>query len=202
MRAVDRYVIRFVIAFSTASFLVGLLSWSRGSGTGTIPMASLALLMHLVVHALFGAAVALPTGRRGPIFTMAISAVLIDVDHLASYLGWPVPPRTSHSLFFLVLAPCLMGALARRGWLGNAVSPLMTSSLAFSTVLAHLAWDALSGGETRVPLWLPFSNAPFIMTAAVGLGLEVMAVAIISAAVLADRRRARSRRRLSQSLSI
>jgi hypothetical protein len=197
----DRFVFRFVFAFTAASFLFGLLSWSRGSGNGSLPTASLALLVHLFVHGLFGIAVALPTGRRGPILAMALSAVLIDVDHLANYIGWPVPPRTSHSLFFLVLAPCILGLLARSGWLGTKVSPTMAASMAFSAVLAHLAWDALSGGETRVPLWLPFSNAPFTMNAVVGFGLELAAVAVMSAATVTERRTTRHRRRLSTSTS-
>src|SRR5581483_8641982 len=96
------FMIRFVVVFTTLSFLVSLLSWSRAVGLPHFPMAGPALAIHMIIHGLYGGIAALPTRRRGTMAAMALSAMLIDVDHLAYMLGWPVPSRTSHSLFFIV----------------------------------------------------------------------------------------------------
>jgi hypothetical protein len=148
----------------------------------------------MAFHAFYGAVAALPTRRRDAIVTMAVSAMLIDVDHLAYYLGLPIPPRTSHSLMFLVLAPIVMGVCARAGVLGRDITPRMAASMALSVVMAHLAWDTLTGGETRVPFWLPFSRTQIVLSAPIGTLLEVGAVAIVWLAASAESAHTRLRR--------
>jgi hypothetical protein len=162
-------------------------------GLGHLPTASTALVMHVAVHGFYGALAALPTRRHGPIIAMALGAILIDVDHLAWYVGWPVPPRTNHSLFFLVLAPLLMAVVARAGLLGPGGTPRLAAAMAVSTVLAHLAWDALTGGEARVPFWLPVSARQVPVSPSVGAMLELTAVAVMWVAATADEARSRWR---------
>jgi len=162
-----------------ASFVVSLLSWSHGIGLGQFPAATTGILLHLAFHAVYGAIAAVPTRRRATIIAMALSALAIDLDHLAYYLGWPVPPRASHSLFFLVLAPILMALAARFGLLGREMSPRMAAGMALATVMSHLAWDAVTAGETRIPFWLPFSVRPVLFSTATGAMLEVGAAVVM-----------------------
>ncbi len=183
-----QFAIRFTLAFTSASFLLSLLSWSLSPGHGHFPIAGAALIFHMSVHAVYGAVAAVPTRRREVVVAMALCAMLIDVDHLAYFLGWPVPPRTSHSALFLLVAPTLMGLAARAGLLGRVVSPRLAASMGFSTVLAHLAWDAVTANETRIPLWLPFSTTLFPLSGTVGGILELIAIGLMWLAALADAR--------------
>jgi len=187
------FALRFSIVFSAVSFLVSLLSWGRGGGLGTFPDASPVLLLHMAIHAFYGAVAALPTRRRGPIIAMAVSAMMIDVDHVAYYLGWPVPPRTSHSLFFLFLAPMVMALAARMSLLGHKTSPRMAAGMALGIILAHLAWDALTGGDARVPFWLPISARQVPLPSTLGATLELAAVSLIWFAATAEQARTRWR---------
>jgi hypothetical protein len=134
----------------------------------------------MLLHAVYGGLAGLPSRRRNVVLAMAGSAMLIDVDHLAYYLGWPVPPRTSHSLCFLVLAPIIMSLAARSGILGADGSPRLAASMGLATVMAHLAWDALTGGEAQVPFWLPVSATPVALSSAIGILLEIGAVAVMA----------------------
>ncbi len=186
------FAVRFVVAFTAASFVVSLLSWSRSAG-GYIPNVGTSVLIHMVVHAVFGAVAALPTRRPGPILAMATCSMLIDIDHLAYFLGWPVPTRGSHSLLFLVVGPTLMAAMARAGLFGKGASPRLAAGMAFSATLAHLAWDAFTGSEARAPLWLPFSTVPFALSATLGSMLEIVAVAVMWLTTLSEGRRSRPR---------
>ena len=153
-----------------------------------------ALVFHMAVHAAFGAVAAAPTRNRWVIGALACSAMLIDVDHIASFLGWPVPGRGSHSVTFLVLAPVVLGVSARQGWLGRGAPVHLAAAMAFSTVLAHVAWDAVSATESRIPMLLPLESTGFALGGAVAAALEVVAVATMGVAARVEARRTPSAR--------
>ena len=134
-----------------------------------------------MVHAFYGAVAGLPTRRRDCVAAIAVAAMLIDVDHLGFYLGWPVPTRASHSLLFLCAAPVLLVMVARAGLLGRRIRPRLAGSMAFSIVLAHLAWDMIAGGEANMPFLLPFSTArlptlPSVIPILAAIALQTAAV--------------------------
>jgi hypothetical protein len=74
------FPIWFVVVFTSASFLVSL-----AAGHGHFPAAAPALIFHMAVHAIFGAMAAAPTRRLDVVLAMALSAMLVDVDHLARF---------------------------------------------------------------------------------------------------------------------
>ena len=78
-------------------------------------------------------------------------AVLIDVDHLVWYLGFPVPGRPNHSFAFAVVAALILGALFKNG---NAFNRRL-AGIVMGSFFAHLAVDLFQ--RDALPLFMPFT---------------------------------------------
>ncbi len=93
------------------------------------------------------------------VFTV-FTSVLIDLDHTPYFLGIPVPPRVSHSLFFLLPSTIIYQTMFKEGKL--TVTWITSFTL-------HISLDNL-----RVPILSPFLLSPeppqklipFLITAA------------------------------------
>jgi hypothetical protein len=178
-------IILFSITFAAASLLFSLLSWGRAGPEPRpemLPYLSGGLL-DLVEHAVLGSIAALPTRRKLAIIICALGAVLIDVDHIGFVLGLPMQGRPSHGVTFAAVVFLIAFLLARKGILGRQIQPLVLGSLAFASVMAHLAWDAIDGGA-NFPLCMPFSSRLMFVSPFGGVLLELGAAVLVWAATM------------------
>lgn len=193
---------RFTVAFAVAALCFGALSWGRSGAAYQLPDFARAFLaghgallffaafvVHMGVHAAFGALAALPTGRPHLIGATATASMLLDSDHIGGFLALPMLMRASHSVGFLAMAPLVLPGvmLGRRGF-----TPVTTAALTLGAVLSHLSWDALS--SPGIPFLYPFTITTYAPSLARSAALEGVAVAIVALGVLLDP----ARRRLSR----
>ena len=186
-----RFTVIFTAAFTISSFLFSFLSWGQ-----TVPGSSViselktdvpGLLGHMAAHALLGALAALSTLSVAPVLTAALGAMFIDVDHIGYYLELPMEGRASHSLLFAMSSGVLVFWLTRRGWFGREVPPLVASSIAVASVLAHIALDSITG-DPFIPVWMPFYRGLVTVPPPVGVLIEAIAVIAVWAATIAPYR--------------
>jgi hypothetical protein len=78
-------------------------------------------------------------------------SLLIDADHLASALNFPVLPRLAHSVFFALFTGVIMSYALRRGKRPDFRFLLVTIGGVFS----HLSFDVLAGSG-QFPILSPF----------------------------------------------
>jgi len=105
-------------------------------------------------HILFGVVAALPTLDPGLVLLCGAESILIDSDHLLTFLDFPVEVRLAHSITFALVAPLALSYLVRGDRRLNPWVFLVT----LSAFAAHLAFDVYAGNGL-VPLLTPFSVA-------------------------------------------
>ena len=180
-----RFIVVFTAAFTFSSFLFSFLSWGqtfpKSPGIPQLETDFTGLLVHMGEHAALGALAALPTRRSAPILTVALCAMLIDVDHIGYFTGLPMEGRANHSITFAIISPIAMSLLARKGAFGRDFTPVIAGSLALATVLAHLALDTMTN-DPLIPIWSPFSEVYVAVPYTVGILLEIIAIILVWAA--------------------
>ncbi|MBM2831876.1 MAG: hypothetical protein HW414_928 [Dehalococcoidia bacterium] len=177
-----RFIVVFTAAFTFSSFLFSFLSWGqaipKSPGIPQLESDFTGLLVHMGIHAALGALAALPTRRASFILTVSLCAMLIDVDHTGSFLGLPMEGRANHSVLFALVAPLIISTLSYKGFLGKNITPMVGGSLALASVLAHVAFDIISG-DPDIPIWSPFTAIPVTIPYFVGILLEIFAFFIV-----------------------
>lgn len=178
----------YVLAFAGSSFAFSLVSWDAvpagGVGFGQ-PLAP--LLVHGMVHVIFGAQAALASWRWDVVLTGGLIALVLDADHIGHYAGLPMSGRGSHAILFFLLAALVLGAMASRGWLGSRMGPALASGLALAAGISHIAVDAFVG-RSGFPLFAPLSFQHIDISVAWGFALQFLAIVIVWLAAVMDRR--------------
>jgi len=83
-------------------------------------------------------------------------SLLIDADHLASALNFPVLPRLAHSVFFALFTGVIISYALRREKRPDFRFLLVT----IGGVLSHLSYDVLAGNG-QFPILSPFYLGSF-----------------------------------------
>lgn len=166
------------LGFTLLSLAYSMATWGLGTGRPWQPHPDLNLFVHGLSHSLAGAVLVLPARRWDLILLGAAMPVLIDIDHFGLLFGWPVLPRASHSLGFLLLAPVALGFIATR--LGHC-APLLVAAVAMGGVAAHITWDTLAT-PSGMPFWFPLEPEIVKLPGWLGLLLGLAAAASIALA--------------------
>ena len=147
-------VAAFYTGLSLAYSLVGFLYFQPGSHYHEYLFGKLAI--EIGGHYLFGFLAALPLLDLDLALLTGALAVLIDIDHLFSALGYNVSGRPDHSILFLIVSTAFILYVAVR----MGVSSKLLTKLAFVpaiTLFAHLSYDVFAQSGSTFQLFIPFS---------------------------------------------
>lgn len=136
-------------------------------------------------HLLFGFLAALPTRKTSLMGTSALLAILIDADHLLYYIGLSSEGRPSHSFIFIIVAMLAIAVALRLVGSRNFTSA-QVALLVMTGILAHLAFDSITGGG--MPLLFPLTKAEYIPGPTGGVLFEAAALVSGIACVFAGSR--------------
>ncbi len=145
-----------------AIYLLAALLWSLfGLLSPTTPLHyreySLTLLaIEVMGHLAFGFLAGVFTFDPALALVCTGESLLIDADHFASALNFPVLPRLAHSVFFALVTGLIISYALRRGKRPDFRFLLVT----VSAVLSHLSYDVLAGSG-QFPILSPFYLGSF-----------------------------------------
>jgi hypothetical protein len=141
---------------------------------------------HLAELAAFGLLLGIGSmviyGRRGlpMVFLITTLTVLLDIDHLPVYLGYPEPIRPAHSIVFIVIA---LAATA------ITIKALDVDLIVLSAFMGHLAVDT--------GLFAPYSPISFVYVQLNPYRLPLVAGAVLCALAAGAVSRKRQRDRVT-----
>lgn len=180
----------FYTVLSLAYSSVGFLYYQPGSHYHEYRFGLLAI--EIGGHYLFGFLAALPLLDLDLALLTGSLAILIDVDHIFSALGFNVSGRPDHSILFLIVSTAFIIYLAVR----MRVSQKLLTKLAFVgaiALLAHLAYDVFAQSGSTFQLFIPFSYEEIAVPDYSWILFEVAAIfTAIFAPYLANKQRSRS----------
>ena len=189
----------FYTGLSLLYSLVGFLYYQPGSHYHEYQLGKLAI--EIGGHYLFGFLAALPLLDLDLALLTGALAILIDVDHILSALGFNVSGRPDHSIVFLIVSTAFIGYVSVR----MHVSSKLLTKLTFVGVialLAHLSYDVFAQSGSTFQLFIPFSFQEIAVPDYSWIILE--AAAIITSLValyLSSRIRDRRKKVVSSDLS-
>ncbi len=186
-RAAPSDFLVILASYMALSVAFSLFAWSDHlSAPRGLPHVGLAAMgAEIGGHLLFGFLAALPTRRASLMGTGALLAILIDADHLLYYLGLSNVGRPSHSFIFMIAA-MLAIAVAVRLFGSRNLTSAQVALLVMTGVLAHFAFDSITGGG--MPLLFPLTNAEYIPGPTGGVLFEAAALVAGIACAFAGRR--------------
>lgn len=161
-----------IFLYGTLSFLFSIIGvFLPFHSPSDNPLAS-ATLQHIIGHIIWGMMAAFVTLSFRYIFLSGFFALILDADHLVSFLGVDVVIRMGHSIpFAIVSAICMVLIFRKRDYLLGAIS--------FGAVFSHMSFDTLRGSGT-FPIFTPFSeyvtnfnNIDWILLQLVAIGVIV-----------------------------
>ncbi len=144
----------FYTALSLTYSLIGFVYYQPGSHYHEYRLGKLAI--EIGGHYLFGFLAALPLLDLDLALLTGALAILIDVDHILSALGFNVSGRPDHSLLFLMVSTAFIAYIAVR----LRVSTRLWIKLVFVgaiALFAHLAYDVFAQSGSTFQLFIPFS---------------------------------------------
>jgi uncharacterized membrane protein len=148
----------FYTGLSLAYSFIGFLYYQPGSHYHEYEFAKLAI--EIGGHYLFGFIAALPLMDLDIALLTGALAILIDIDHILSALGYSVSGRPDHSILYLIVSTSFILYLGTRLRLSNQ----LLAKLLFVgpiTLLAHLSYDVFAAGGTTFQILIPFSYQEF-----------------------------------------
>ncbi len=135
------------------------------------PLAS-ATLQHIIGHIIWGMMTAFVTLSFRYIFLSGFFALILDADHLVSFIGVDVVTRMGHSIpFAIISAVCMVLIFKKRDYLLGSIS--------FGAVFSHMAFDTLRGSGT-FPIFTPFSEYVTNFNSIDWILLQLVAIGIIA----------------------
>jgi hypothetical protein len=179
------------VTFSFAYSFIGFIHYQPGSHYHEYSPAKLAV--EVGGHLIFGFVASIPfLNLRISMLTTAF-AILIDVDHILSAIGFDVSGRPDHSILFAALSSVFIVYLAVK----MNVSKESTIKLAFVgavTVLAHLSYDVFASNGSSFQLFIPFSFVTINFSDNTWIILEVAAIVLAIVATLTSKLSSKSQR--------
>jgi hypothetical protein len=154
---------KFVLILTIALFytglslfysLIGFLYYQPGSHYHEYQLGKLAI--EIGGHYLFGFLAALPLLDLDLALLTGALAILIDVDHVLSALGFNISGRPDHSILFLIVSTAFITYISVR----MGVPQKLFTKLAFVgaiALFAHLSYDVFAQSGTTFQLFIPFS---------------------------------------------
>ena len=178
-----KFILVNSIIFGLASFVFSLIggffpSSEHSSIIGNPLEVSQISLEHVVGHTFWGAIIGLGTLSIRYIVLGGSFAILLDADHLLQFLDIELIARMSHSIPFAVLASIVFFIVLRG-------KDLRICAIAFSAVLAHIAFDTFLadvafGSNAKFPLFSPFMLEGVKFQGLDWLGIEIIGVGIVA----------------------
>ncbi|HXQ91397.1 MAG TPA: hypothetical protein VN739_00215 [Nitrososphaerales archaeon] len=151
----------FYTALSLAYSLIGFLYYQPGSHYHEYEFTKLAI--EIGGHYLFGFIAALPLMDLDIALLTGALAILIDIDHVLSAVGYSVSGRPDHSVLYLIVSTSFILYLGTKLRLSNE----LLAKLLFVgpiTLLAHLSYDVFTAGGTTFQILIPFSYQEFFFS--------------------------------------
>jgi membrane-bound metal-dependent hydrolase YbcI (DUF457 family) len=197
---------KFVLVLTIAVFytglslfysLVGFLYYQPGSHYHEYQLGKLAI--EIGGHYLFGFLAALLLLDLDLALLTGGLAILIDVDHVLSALGFNVSGRPDHSILFLIVSTAFIAYISVR----KGVSQKLFTKLAFVgaiALFAHLAYDIFAQSGTTFQLFIPFSYQEVAVPDYSWILFEAGAILIAGFASYLTGRKSGKTRKTAQSL--
>ena len=131
------------IAFS----LIGFLLEEKISPHDPLPSAT---IEHIIGHIIWGFLAALASKRIRYIVLCGIFAIVLDVDHLANFIGFDLVSRMGHSLTFAIISATVLIIANKRDYI--------LGSVVIGAIFSHVSFDIFLKGSDAFPLFSPFNN--------------------------------------------
>lgn len=132
---------------------------------------------HILGHVGFGLVVGIVTFSIRYMAVAGLFPLALDADHLIQFLDIEMIPRMAHSVVFgLISAVVFFVVFGKRD--------LRLAAIAFSAVLAHMAFDVFLSGTTGFPVFAPFSSDMVVFDGIQWIILEILAGIIVGIACM------------------
>ena len=148
----------FYTAVSLAYSFIGFLYFQPGSHYHEYEFTK--LVVEIGGHYLFGFVAALPLVDLDIALLTGVLAILIDIDHILSAIGYDVSGRPDHSILFLIVSTAFILYLGTRLQLSSELL-LKLLFVGPITLLAHLSYDVFAANGTTFQILIPFSYQEF-----------------------------------------
>jgi len=137
---------------------------------------------HVAGHIVWGLMIGVVTFRLKYFLIAGFFPIILDSDHLIQFLGIEVVPRMAHSILFALIAIFVMMLIfGKRDYLLGVIS--------FAAVLSHISFDILIGGESKFPLFTPFTTEVTSFQGLDWIFIQIIAVILVGIAVIISRKK-------------
>jgi len=182
----------FYTGLSLAYSFIGFLYYQPGSHYFEYQGAR--LLIEIGGHYLFGFIAALPLMDLGISLLTGALAILIDIDHVLSALGYSVSGRPDHSILYLVVSTAFILYVGTKLRLSNELLARL-SFVGPITLLAHLSYDVFAANGTTFQILIPFSYQEFFFADWTWIVFESVAVMLAVIGLIVSKQFSRKTRK-------